>query len=335
MLESLDMLNKLAYWFLFPIANDAEEIILCNSPENMDSLKDGFWKTTMMPLFQNLLKKFKSDILHVGGSFSSSDVEGLNRLHPQDDITSNGLNENTEHDRHDSTHISSATPTSCVYDIMFSSISSIDSDEMRRQIEIESVARKLPVMTYDGDQDEDKNDSIKEPIHETMSLESYDSFERITSVSFPPKISSSTSVEGLQWSWIAVPKDPMTTESMEHTQTITSRDDDSSEHIHREQNPTQHPLDQPQKCFICLESFQKGQKFQMLPCTHMFHTTCIDHWISSQHHSCFSGLCHLNGTHPILDDDDSIETMDSLNLLNGEVPGICFSRLGGQLAKQG
>ena len=35
-------------------------------------------------------------------------------------------------------------------------------------------------------------------------------------------------------------------------------------------------------CVICLEDFKNGEKATVLPCIHMFHTSCIQNWLKSQ-----------------------------------------------------
>ena len=40
------------------------------------------------------------------------------------------------------------------------------------------------------------------------------------------------------------------------------------------------------KCPICLETITHEEKVRKLPCTHVFHTDCIDHWFTSRHTTC-------------------------------------------------
>jgi len=35
-----------------------------------------------------------------------------------------------------------------------------------------------------------------------------------------------------------------------------------------------------EKCSICIEEFQKGQRMKTLPCLHVFHDACIDKWLT-------------------------------------------------------
>jgi E3 ubiquitin-protein ligase RNF115/126 len=35
-------------------------------------------------------------------------------------------------------------------------------------------------------------------------------------------------------------------------------------------------------CVICLNDFEKGHKAMILPCTHLFHSSCIKDWLKTQ-----------------------------------------------------
>jgi len=42
------------------------------------------------------------------------------------------------------------------------------------------------------------------------------------------------------------------------------------------------------RCTICLEEFHEGDNLRVLRCAHVFHATCVDHWLS---HSATCPLC--------------------------------------------
>ena len=44
--------------------------------------------------------------------------------------------------------------------------------------------------------------------------------------------------------------------------------------------------DDDRRCSICLEKFVCGQYARSLPCSHTFHTHCIDAWLTTQARSC-------------------------------------------------
>eukprot|EP00250_Pteridium_aquilinum_P034716 c7996_g1_i2 orf=146-739(-) len=39
-------------------------------------------------------------------------------------------------------------------------------------------------------------------------------------------------------------------------------------------------------CGICLEAYKANQKLRILPCTHRFHSRCVDTWLTAWHASC-------------------------------------------------
>ncbi len=39
-------------------------------------------------------------------------------------------------------------------------------------------------------------------------------------------------------------------------------------------------------CVICLSDFEKGDRVRTLPCCHVFHSTCIDVWLTSKTRTC-------------------------------------------------
>lgn len=43
---------------------------------------------------------------------------------------------------------------------------------------------------------------------------------------------------------------------------------------------------QDSECGICLEEFVKGDKFRVLPCSHVFHAKCVDVWLREKSGSC-------------------------------------------------
>mmetsp|Transcript_22980 Transcript_22980/g.37985 ORF Transcript_22980/g.37985 Transcript_22980/m.37985 type:complete len:462 (+) Transcript_22980:118-1503(+) len=74
-------------------------------------------------------------------------------------------------------------------------------------------------------------------------------------------------------------------------------------------------------CVICLEHFQQGDRLRALPCSHSFHVGCIDRWLSGSHSfdDCFTSGCPTCKKTPS-------STMD------GSVPSWAFSRLGETMA---
>jgi len=90
----------------------------------------------------------------------------------------------------------------------------------------------------------------------------------------PPAIATMTSsaVDGLP-SKIYVPPEEGVASSECASAVATT---DSGEMAYREE----------QHCPICLEDFQKGQKQRLLPCSHVFHATCVDEWLTTRRSVC-------------------------------------------------
>lgn len=43
---------------------------------------------------------------------------------------------------------------------------------------------------------------------------------------------------------------------------------------------------EPEKCFICLEMMERGEMVTRIPCSHAFHSACIQDFITHQHRQC-------------------------------------------------
>lgn len=320
LLDTLDILNKLAYWFLFPIANDEQQLVFCNE-ECMVFQNNSLWTSILFPMVNRLLQRFKAHSDRTTRTIMTSVDAHTSHHHPDEH------SDPTQEDPIYLSGVSSNASVSCAYDVMFSSISSIDSRELKNEIDISTIAL-FPVITYGENQTSERAGSIDDTSGPPRS-ESCDSFEPLPSIPSSPHRSSHNNIEGLQWSWIAVPKDPFRSERMDMSHTSLAVDDSSQLSL-QERNTTL-PMDQ---CAICQETFEVGQQLQVLPCNHRFHVSCLDKCASTaSNNGVLNGLCLHCKMNPVLDDDDSMETIESLNL-NGEVPSWAFARLGGFLAKE-
>ena len=179
--ETLEMLNKLAYWFLFPIANDNDASYCSKDLGEMDYL-NGF-----ASFFSTLMRKvFQSNFSHSTGTTFE---EGI-------DMEAEQISERTQLEQNRTGNL-------------YQSISSIDSDEMRsssiegtpRYLDIESIIR-LPTMTYEEDSSHGAMNSIN--TYDTDGGRSIRAGEDEVQVGPEPERSGKT----LEWSWITVPKDP-------------------------------------------------------------------------------------------------------------------------------
>ena len=52
--------------------------------------------------------------------------------------------------------------------------------------------------------------------------------------------------------------------SLNDNSTVSNNNNDSNQH---------------DSCTICLESFKHNEEIRMLPCLHVFHSTCVDNWL--------------------------------------------------------
>ncbi|XP_013779141.1 E3 ubiquitin-protein ligase RNF13-like [Limulus polyphemus] len=72
-------------------------------------------------------------------------------------------------------------------------------------------------------------------------------------------------------------------------------------------------------CAICLEDFKEGEKLRMLPCSHSYHTKCVDPWLTDNRRTC--PMCKrkviLDGHHSETDSDsDQDSTGETTPLLH-------------------
>ncbi|XP_076370120.1 E3 ubiquitin-protein ligase RNF13-like isoform X2 [Tachypleus tridentatus] len=75
-------------------------------------------------------------------------------------------------------------------------------------------------------------------------------------------------------------------------------------------------------CAICLEDYKEGEKLRILPCSHAYHTKCVDPWLTKNRHTC--PVCkrkvvlegHQCDTDSDSDNDSSEETTPLLHPVN-------------------
>ena len=321
-LDSLDMLNKLAYWFLFPIANDSTYTF--KDSNEIDYLHG--ISSIVLPFFSSILRKVLTiDFSHsVGTKFGhEGDFDGerqlLRQVSSMSSLPAASHRPQADNKRQDSDEELVANSEE---NNLFRSISSIDSDEImsldHRHLDLE-IIMKLPTMTFGDDMSSDD-------------LGSLDTSEGL--ISIDDNTRNAPQSGGLEWSWIAVPKD-----LSESSQSIESS-------LLKAQVQCKYD-----KCVICLEEFQKGDRLRVLPCEHRFHCGCIDKWLSGSFsdENCVTSLCPICKSAPSVEDNSgpsSIESMlsigslvelcddDSMQSLNqdGSMPSWAFARLGSKIS---
>jgi len=131
--------------------------------------------------------------------------------------------------------------------------------------------------------------------------------------------SSSAHLDGWSWQMVSAP----------------CENDDSNENVSQvfKAETPRDDEDHNQACIICLETFKDGDILRVLPCNHLFHMGCIDHWLlgTYSYDECFTTGCPTCKKKPIEGNKRCIETQPSPP--DGSVPSWAFERLGDFLAK--
>jgi len=69
-------------------------------------------------------------------------------------------------------------------------------------------------------------------------------------------------------------------EFMDLPQGVTQQVIDKCSYMHYYRPPEQPvPIGEEDKCSVCLSEFETNEKVRTLPCSHFFHTDCIDRWL--------------------------------------------------------
>jgi len=304
--DTLEMLNKLAYWFLFPIALDNDANYTFKDLGEMDCLR-GF-----ASFLSSLMRKvFQTNFSHSTGTTFEECVEG-------------DTGQNSEH------HLCAQLDQPR----LFQSISSIDSEEIRspstvgtqRYLDIESIL-KLPTMTYEEESSCGVVGSVN--TYDTDGGKSLKVSEDEEPVERPGK--------GLEWSWITVPKNP--SQSME---SITSLMEPNIDHHFKDDQcviclekfhtgdrlrilPCQHRFHTS-----CIDKWLSGS-FSHDDCMNALCPTCKSVPCTDADFSqgqCVESMVS-DGSFIEMFDDDSMQSMN----LDGSVPSWAFALLGSKIAK--
>mmetsp|Transcript_17324 Transcript_17324/g.25407 ORF Transcript_17324/g.25407 Transcript_17324/m.25407 type:complete len:464 (-) Transcript_17324:407-1798(-) len=153
-------------------------------------------------------------------------------------------------------------------------------------------------------------------------------------------ISSSFIADG---SWLVVPssKENSNIAVGEHAEeeSITS-DEETEEQSSSKSEDVE--LNRQQSCVICLENFHDGDKLRVLPCGHLFHTGCVDHWLLGTYSDsdCVTTGCPMCKKRAItcstiLEQDlEEFSANAGSGAVDGSVPSWAFARLGAALIKE-
>lgn len=307
-LDTLEMLNKLAYWFLFPIALDNDANYTFKDVGEMDGLR-GF-----ASFFSSLMRRvFQSNFSHSTGTTF-------------EECVSVDTGQNSEH--YQCAELEQPR--------LFQSISSIDSEEIRssstagtqRYLDIESILR-LPTMTYE----EESSCGV------VSSINTYDTDGgKSIKVSEEDEEGAERSGKGLEWSWISVPRE--SSQSMESIASLVEpivdhhfKDDQCViclEKFHTGDRlrilPCQHRFHTS-----CIDKWLSGS-FSHDDCMNALCPTCKSTPSTDAdfaHHAQSIESMVSDGSFVENFDDDSMQSMN----LDGSVPSWAFARLGSKIAK--
>lgn len=196
-----------------------------------------------------------------------------------------------------------------------------------RHLDVESIL-KLPTITYSS-----KDKKVQDKLKYSDGC-----------ASGRPEVKGEEECD-LDWSWISVPNE------------VQIRDDDDAKATMNETSNVGNDdtTGATERCVICLDRFQDGDRLRVLPCKHLFHMGCIDKWLSGtfSYHDCVTSGCptckktlKTDSESPLDAKDggdggslDCISNTDSDTALcevvrEGSVPSWAFMRLGGRLARQ-
>jgi len=318
---TIKVLTKLASWFLFPLAHDAVDYPLffddLNKQSDSDPKKQLFAKLFPMATFNRILY----------GDLGTQNPEVVNN---DDDSRCSSLFQEDENGDEDDLSgvseisddllegLSMSSLTGAYYTHQANKGQQTDTDPLlfygeghnrldyvvtqmdiarmartaSRHLDVESILN-LPTLTY-------RSESPPPP-------------QQV------PSDSDHKRTEEGGWSWMMV-----------HTQPAPNAPSVSSSCEQKQQSPLATPKDTQQEeqhiCVICLEHFLDGDRLRVLPCDHLFHTGCIDRWLSGtcSDDDCYTSGCPTCKKHPELQEPPSPD---------GSVPSWAFTRLGDALSR--
>lgn len=330
-LDTLDMWNKLAHWFLFPIANDIDLDTECTYNRYLGGNSSSGGSVGEVDLFQGLTsflssivrKVFQVDFSQSIGTTFQDSPHHVQQVpnHPED--IKNGhaatlqVSQCTTRTHaweeppkgHDINHPTTTSNNMDPSHTLFHSISSIDSEEARcsssgtsnitqqRYLDIECILR-LPTMIYD--EEGSSSDGF------VGSIDTYDTDGgKSIKIDHEDAVHLVDDSKGLPSSQQNV-SNHHNAISLEWSWITVPRQDDPLQSIHSMASLEETPHDavhhhhhhqdnnnnkEDGQCVICLFKFQRGERLCILPCHHSVHTTCIDKWI------CSTGSCGGSFSH--------------------------------------
>jgi len=145
----------------------------------------------------------------------------------------------------------------------------------------------------------------------------------------------------LPFSWMFVPDEDdaviVNASTIEDSADAMNEDTEEVDEGQGDSNEEQSEEEEEEQCVICLERFEEGDRLRVLPCSHLFHVSCIDKWLSGSYSDmeCFTSGCPTCKKHPVqchevadLGGDTSAQNEP----LDGSLPSWAFTQLGDALA---
>jgi len=343
-LDTLDMLNKLAHWFLFPIANDIDMDTECAFNRYFGGDTDRDAGGEVVDIFQGLTSFFSSIVRKVfqvdfsqsiGTTFQDSCIGRQQQVQVSTHEAYRRTTEEGQGEEYDNEAMinrnSENNNTMEPSHALFHSISSIDSEEARfsssgtsnntqqqqRYLDIECILR-LPTMIYDEEGSSSDGfvgsiDTYDTDGGKSIKIDHDDHVPLLRDEKQQRQSKDHNGAISLEWSWITVPRQEDPSQSIHSITSLeeTTLNDGAPSSFHN--NNSNKEDDQ---CIICLQKFQRGERLCILPCRHTVHTTCIDKWLCSTSCGSFSqkqGECSRNALCPMCKSPLRVLENDQLN----------------------
>jgi len=251
---TVKVLTRLASWFLFPLAHDADSCGYRHGREEKlasDSVLPHLFPSSIR---QAILEEDDDSSSSCDGSEDDSTVNTISNDHPND------LPE----------EVDVSVSVSSLAEAYYSHQAEKEIEQSAYAVDGEDGQRLDYVITQMDIARMARNASRHLDVASILSLPTITYQSDSQSVASPPSQKEETNPNDPGWSWMIVhdginPDDQVSSPKEEDTDV----------------------------CVICLEHFVDGDRLRVLPCDHSFHVGCIDRWLSGSHSfdNCYTSGC--------------------------------------------